>query len=145
MISFLVEEFDGLSLLLYLHKVFWDVVPFLCLHEFKDAALVNPDLISAEFMILPKVFPGVVHGLTVVGINLFHFNDVVVDNHNEKSVIVAPVLCSIRIEGGIWEINVAINVGLGIQDLEDPTHHAAPVGPITFFFVQGLDGGREDR
>ena len=58
---------------------------------------------------------------------------------------IAPVLGSFRIEGGVGECNVAINVGLGIQDLEDPSHHATPVGPVTFFFVQGLDGGCEDR
>ena len=75
----------------------------------------------------------------------FVLDDVVVDDHYEECVVIAPVPCSFRIEDGVWEIDVAINVGLGIQDLEDPTHHAAPVGSITFFCVQGLDGGREDR
>ena len=70
-ISFLVEEFDGLPLLLYLHKVFWDIVAFLCLHEFEDVACVNPDLISAKLMVLPQIFPGIMCSLAVVGVNLF--------------------------------------------------------------------------
>ena len=134
-IPFLAEELDGFPLLLYLHKMIWDVVTFLCLHQFEDAALVDPDLICTEFVIFSEIFPGHVCGFTVISVDLFRLGDMVVNKHDEKCIVVAPVPCGIGIDDGVREANVAIDVCLGIQDLKNSTHLAAPVDPVSLLFV----------
>ena len=84
-------------------------------------------------------------GLAVVGVDVFRFNDVVVDNHDEECVVVTPIPRGVRVSGRIWEADVAIDVSLGVQDLKDPVHLAAPVDPVSFFFIEGLDGRHEKR
>ena len=56
-----------------------------------------------------------------------------------------PVPRGVGVSGRIQETDVAIDVGLGVQDLKDPVHLVAPIDPVSFFFIQGLDGGREKR
>ena len=83
--------------------------------------------------------------LAVVGVNVFRFNDVIVYDHDEKCIIIAPVPRGVGVNDRIRKTDVAVDVSLGVQDLKDPVHLAAPVDPVSFFFIEGLDGRREKR
>ena len=83
-------------------------------------ALVDPDLVSTQVVILPQVLPCPVCGLTVISVNLLGLNNVIVDEHDKKSIIVAPVCGGLGVLILVWHMGGAIDISACIEYLEDP-------------------------